>query len=266
MKTITFRVFLQYVHHYGIGWTIGFVLKYLTNSGMMEFTVPGYGSLQFKARKKTSDVRVFNQVIMRRSYQLPIDLPDVRFIVDAGANAGYSVLYFANAHPQAKILAIEPDQSNFAMLSENVKPLGRVRAFNGALWHVKTKLSIQNPDAPKTAITVGASEADSGTVETMTMAGIVAEYGHIDILKIDIEGAEKELFEDPNLGWLDHVGCLLIELHDFFRIGCSMAFYRAINRLEYSQYVSGDNVIIFFQKHRNAGLLPSAEAGRKNSN
>jgi FkbM family methyltransferase len=256
MKTITAYVILQYCRHYGVIWTLVFLTRYLTQSGTIAFTVPGYGACRFQARKGTSDVRVFNAVILRRSYRLPVELPDVRFIVDAGANAGYSVLYFANAYPQARILAIEPDQANFAMLSENVKPLGRVSVFQGALWHVKTKLSIQNPDAPKTAITVGAGDANSGTVDTLTMAGIIAEHGHIDLLKIDIEGAEKELFEDPNLGWLDHVGCLVIELHDFFRLGCSMAFYRAISRLEFVQYVSGDNVIILFKKTRQAAPAP----------
>jgi hypothetical protein len=45
--------------------------------------------------------------------------------------------------------------------------------------------------------------------------------GSIDLLKVDIEGAEKEVFEDCD--WMQHVGCLVIELHDRSKPGCSAA-------------------------------------------
>jgi hypothetical protein len=46
------------------------------------------------------------------------------------------------------------------------------------------------------------------------------------VLKVDIEGAEREVFADPS-AWIDRVGVIIVELHDRFRTGCSRAFYRA---------------------------------------
>jgi hypothetical protein len=43
----------------------------------------------------------------------------------------------------------------------------------------------------------------------------------IDIAKVDIEGAEIEVFESSD--WMKNVRCLMIELHDRFRPGCSEA-------------------------------------------
>lgn len=251
MRTITPYVMLQYCRRYGVFWTIGFLVRYFTHSGIFSFRVPGYGAWIFRARKGSSDVRVFNQVVLRRSYLLPIQLPPVRFIVDAGANAGYSALFFANAHPDASILAIEPDQSNFEMLCSNVRnAVGRISTFHGALWPVKTRLRIQNPNAPKTAIMVGKPADNSGDVPTTTVPEIIRERGFIDILKMDIEGAEIEIFASEDLAWLDQVGCLIIELHDFMRAGCSMAFYRAICSRRFSQHISGENLIIRFENQR----------------
>lgn len=247
MKTITPYVVLQYLRRYGVFWTLGFLIYYASHSGLLTFKVPGYGAWQFHARKDSSDVRVFHQVMLRRAYHLPVKLPPARFIVDAGANAGYASLFFAQAHPGARILAIEPDRSNFDTLCANAKEAGRIECFHGALWPVETRLSIQNPSAPKTAIMVGAPGNNDGDVPTLTVPGIVARHGFIDILKLDIEGAELELFAHPDLSWLDHVGCLIIELHDFMRAGCSMAFYRAIAGRSFQQHISGENLIVVFE-------------------
>jgi Methyltransferase FkbM domain len=43
----------------------------------------------------------------------------------------------------------------------------------------------------------------------------------VDLLKVDIEGAEKEVFE--SCPWISKVRVLAIELHDRVRIGCSLA-------------------------------------------
>lgn len=50
----------------------------------------------------------------------------------------------------------------------------------------------------------------------------------IDILKMDIEGAEKEIFSLGDLGWLKSVRVIMIELHDKHFAGCAESFYRAL--------------------------------------
>jgi hypothetical protein len=68
----------------------------------------------------------------------------------------------------------------------------------------------------------------------------------IDILKIDIEGAEKELFTYNYENWLQKVRCIVIELHDLYRPGCATAFFKAISSREFSIFCKGEDIVITF--------------------
>jgi hypothetical protein len=72
----------------------------------------------------------------------------------------------------------------------------------------------------------------------------MAAYGleHIDLLKIDIEGAEKEVFRDAS-AWIDNVRMLVVELHEFVAIGCSRVFYAATGNFEV-EWCKGENVYL----------------------
>src|SRR5262245_51635214 len=67
-------------------------------------------------RRSSSDVEVFHQVFIEREYKCLDDLSDVGLIIDCGANVGYSSAYFLSKHPTSRIIAVEPDPDNFAML------------------------------------------------------------------------------------------------------------------------------------------------------
>ena len=70
-------------------------------------------------RMRTTDVSVYHEVLICGQYA--IDLPfSPKIIVDVGANIGMASLYFATKYPQARIIAIEPETSNFEMLAQNV--------------------------------------------------------------------------------------------------------------------------------------------------
>lgn len=65
---------------------------------------------------------------------------------------------------------------------------------------------------------------------------------HIDILKMDIEGAEKEIFE-TNASWLNKVNILIIELHDHYKQGCSKACFKTISEFDFSLHIQGELLI-----------------------
>ncbi len=69
----------------------------------------------------------------------------------------------------------------------------------------------------------------------------------IDLLKIDIEGAELELFQSNYEQWLPRVKVVVIELHDHLRPGCSSAFNNAINSINHRKAQQGENIIIYNQ-------------------
>ena len=70
-------------------------------------------------------------------------------------------------------------------------------------------------------------------------------FDYIDILKLDIEGSEKEIFSDDShyQSWLPYTKILIIELHDRMKRGCSRNFFRAISWYEYFFMQSGENLI-----------------------
>ena len=87
---------------------------------------------------------------------------------------------------------------------------------------------------------------DPAAFRTTTIGKLLADSGfnEIDLLKIDIEGAEKEIFAAPDVDdWLSKVNVLTIELHDRMKRGCSYAFFKAISKYNWFFTFRGENLI-----------------------
>ena len=65
-------------------------------------------------------------------------------------------------------------------------------------------------------------------VKKITVGEIVREYGKIDLLKLDVEGAELNIFASGCEQWLTQVRCIMVELHEHFAPGCTQQFMDAI--------------------------------------
>jgi FkbM family methyltransferase len=181
-------------------------------------------------RAGTSDIPVFVQVYREREYSLPLREP-VRTIIDAGANIGLSSLYFAARYPQAHIISIEPEPSNFELLRTNVADHSLVTPLQIALAAADGELQITDPGLGSWGFRSWGGEAvrDGGvTVPALCLNSILDLYGinRVNVLKMDIEGAEKDILECC-VPWIDRVDVLVAELHDRFRPGCSAAFAEA---------------------------------------
>jgi FkbM family methyltransferase len=181
-------------------------------------------------RLKTSDESTYLQTLMWKQYAF--DLPFYpATIVDAGANIGMASIYFAHKYPGAKIVAIEAEASNFDMLTRNTRPYPAIIPMHAALWNRDGEISVGEPDPATGANGHWAFVTRDGAgdkVRAVTMRTLMKEMQieTVDLIKIDIEGAEKEVFEESN--WLKHVRCLMIELHDRYRPGCSEAVESAV--------------------------------------
>lgn len=197
-------------------------------------------------RIPSSDALTYYQVFKDREYDLKVDRsPET--IIDAGANIGLASIYFAVRFPSATIIAIEPEQSNFEMLKKNVAPYLNIVPINAALWNENKEIRLLDPGLGNsgfmTANDDGQDAAESGLmVPAITVDRIMQQYRveRIDIFKIDVEGAEMEIFEEPSL-WIDKVDSLVVELHERMRPGSSVTFNRAIAEFK-SKWVAGENV------------------------
>jgi FkbM family methyltransferase len=185
-------------------------------------------------RIRTSDVPTFREVFLQEGYRLSLRTAP-RVIVDAGANIGLTSVYFAIRFPQARIVAVEPEASNCAMLVANARPYPSITVVQAALWNENAMIDVIDPGKGKWGFQTRNSGNDAagpavGRVPAVTVDALMRAHAidFIDVLKIDIEGAEREVFADPS-AWIDRVGVIVIELHERLKSGCNRSVYCATN-------------------------------------
>jgi len=194
----------------------------------------------------TSDVWVLKEVLLDGEYDfLPQISPKV--IVDAGANIGLTAIFFTNKFPDAIIYALEPEVSNYKILEANVSSYPQIRPFKTALWNQNKPINLINPDCGHWGfITLDSDPTQHkqlGQVDAITLDAFMGKMNleHIDILKIDIEGAEKEVFESSSI-WIGKIGIIMTELHESLRPGCKKAFYDATKEFQ-PEVIKGQTVM-----------------------
>ncbi len=212
-------------------------------------------------RKQDSDPEVFEQVFIDQQYHGVWRDPDApAWIFDIGANVGLSALYFHHRFPAAQILALEPSKANFEQLHRNTKDIPAITTLEAALWSRNEPVVIKNPASVGWAFQVERASQESSAVPGYTIQHLMTSYriDRIDLLKIDIEGAERFVFE-ADTGWLAKVRVLAIELHDNLTAGCSAALFRALQPYTYQLHTTGENLVIQFS-HREASPLRAETA------
>jgi FkbM family methyltransferase len=208
-------------------------------------------------RVGSSDAYVFHQIFVEREYDSP-DLPSMAdTIVDLGANGGLASLFFAERYPAACLLAVEPDAGNFALLAANLAPLGkRATAMRAAVWPSDGHINLHHEDDGGTPLgDWGIQVSDhastrSALVPCDNVATLLdrAGFDRVDILKVDIEGAELEVFSERSAEWLPRIGLVAIETHDRFRPGSEAAVRNALAPFFEELPPRGEN--LFFRAHR----------------
>ena len=179
-------------------------------------------------RIPSTDVRAFEQIFIKGEYDFEVRKPPLT-IVDAGANIGLATIYFSNRFTDAKIIA-----------------------------HENTTINLVDPDSGHWGFMTQARRGNGESlgdfvheVQGLTVDTIMAEHriDHIDVLKVDIEGAEREVFSDPS-AWIDKVDTLIVELHERLKLGCNRSFYNSTNGFD-DEWVQGENVYLA----RNSGCV-----------
>lgn len=201
----------------------------------------------FRLRPNTTDFDTYEHVFVLKEYDFPIPF-DPKLIIDGGANIGMSALYFARRFPNATILAIEPDPANCASLLHNTRDYPKVEAIQAGLWSHSGHLRIKDDRADANAFQVEWSEdPSSDTLPARSISELLEKSGGgvIDILKLDIEGAEKEIFRTGFESWLPKTRLLIVELHDRMVPGCSKALFEAITNYDFSCETRWENLIFF---------------------
>lgn len=176
-------------------------------------------------RYGSSDLLVYEQVFINKQYNpiveyFHLNRLGVNIILDCGANIGLSSIFFSSHFPNAKIFAYEPDGDNFKAAEDNVKNNPNINIYKEAIWSESAKLKMSHSfrDTLEWSRQVLKVENEvDGTVAGISLSDIIQRTGtnSIDLLKIDIEGAEFEIFKNSSsLSCLEKVKIICIEIHN----------------------------------------------------
>ena len=182
-------------------------------------------------RNNSSDVYVYKNVFEEYEYNFTVK-SDPKYIIDAGANIGIVTIFFANKYKNAIIIAIEPEDKNYELLVKNTKNYSNVTTIKAALWNTCGEISLFESNS-NYGFQVGLNKPDGKEVKQLTKAITISEImdefnmDSIDILKIDIEGSEKKVFESCK-NWIEKTKCIIVELHERIKKGCNKEFFRNV--------------------------------------
>lgn len=191
-------------------------------------------------RPATADVSTLEKIFVWNQYALDYP-PRVATIVDAGANIGLASVFFATRFPEARVIALEPEAANFELLRRNTEAFPKIVPLHAALWSCDTTIGLSNPNDRVDSYRFN----DSGSAQSVHAFDVPSllqrfDLQTIDVLKIDIEGAETEVFA-ASADWIHRVRMFIVELHDD---AARRSFADATASLNARRYQYGENDIV----------------------
>jgi len=161
-----------------------------------------------------SFLSMYDEIFEKQIYNFHASAPRP-FIIDGGANVGLSLVYFKQIYPDCRIIAFEPDVSVFHVLQKNIRAFNfsSIELVNKALWSSETVLEFMAEGADAGRMVEIDREAKISKVQTVRLRKYLLTQP-VDLLKLDIEGAETEVLEDC-CDCLDNVSNVFVEYHSF---------------------------------------------------
>jgi FkbM family methyltransferase len=166
----------------------------------------------FHCRVHSSDIPVIFDTFAGLYHLPPVPLPERPVIVDLGANIGCTMVHYAALYPGARIVGVELDAENVRLARINTAAISDgATLLHAAIWPQDGTVAYSGEAAWGYRVDRGGER----NVDALSMRSLMKTCGisTIDFLKVDIEGAEGDLFQGK-LSWLAAVRSLAIEVHD----------------------------------------------------
>lgn len=163
------------------------------------------------------DLAVFAGVLSDQEYGHEA-IALARRVLDLGAHIGIAAVWLHLMNPTIELACVEPDPRNLDLLSQNLTQNGiNARIISCAVSDVSGQMSFgigANPSCSTLRSTHHHSHEDSISVEVKTLQQILDRLGwdHVDLIKMDIEGAEGAVL-DSCRDWASRVTTLVMEIH-----------------------------------------------------
>jgi FkbM family methyltransferase len=176
-----------------------------------------------RIRSHSTDARVVFSTFVHRFHLPPRGvMPDgAALILDLGSNIGCTIAHLACLYPEAAIVGVELDAGNARLCRQNISPWGdRCRVIEGAIWAEDGQVQYERQEGCEDGFAAGVELRESAgelqTARAISLNTLVSEICSsdqmIDYVKMDIEGAEREVLRRNN-EWAARVRSIKIELH-----------------------------------------------------
>ena len=236
---------------------------------LLTLKVPGLaGPLHLRRR----DLAIFWQIMVMRendfgnlpqttriqeSYKSILGEGNRPVVIDCGGHVGLSALWFASRFPEAQVYSIEPDAENFELLQTNARVYSQIVPLRGGVWSRSCDLEIRNPSSGSASFQLQEVHASGSEAGSESGPGVLRGYtideifrseakNRLFLVKIDVEGAEAELFQGPT-EWMDDTTTVVIELHDWLLPGqgTSRSFFKRLSERSFDVVLRGENLLLF---------------------
>lgn len=164
-------------------------------------------------------VYLFYEMFILAEYYFACDKLNPR-IIDCGSNIGISVLFFKTIFPASSITCYEPDMQSYSWLVQNIEQngLGSVLAHNVAVCGTDGEKPFYFDSACPGCLSMGLydhkARGESRLIRTVRLSSTVNEP--VDLLKLDVEGAELEVMKDlDGAGKLGFIDKIFLEYHHY---------------------------------------------------
>ena len=191
------------------------------------FTIDGNELSFFNSTPMTNSVELIVKKEIKNKNYIPdknLNLNNNGTIIDIGAHVGVVSVYYSKLYPKATIYAFEPVRENFEALLKNlaINNVKNVIPINKAVTCDGRDITMYTSEFSTGACTAIKHEREqfswnvSTNIKSVTLNEIFEKYGIsiCNLLKIDCEGSEYEIFYDSAKDTLDKVEYIVGEFHD----------------------------------------------------
>ncbi len=164
-------------------------------------------------------IYLIEEIFIKKEYECELGT-ETPFIIDCGANIGMATLGFKERYPRSTILAFEPSKKTFELLERNVRDnkLQNVHIRNVALGEREGKITLFSEKTKRGSLVASVireriqNDVEKEEVNVVTLSSFIKKK--VDLLKIDVEGAETAVLEElDKAGKLRFVRRMIIEYH-----------------------------------------------------
>lgn len=195
---------------------------------MQAYTRKGEGLIDLKTRNGLSitirqnrwDARIVKEVFFDRPYTRKFSLPENSTVVDIGGYIGDFSLYAVKYLNAEKVIVCEPTEENFELLLRNIKSndfQDKITAINKAVGNGdEISLNVEIKDGKEVhASSFWYEGASTRVVPSLTLQQLLREnsLSKVDLLKVDCEGGEYEIFSSVDSETFARIFCIVFEYH-----------------------------------------------------